>query len=112
MCRTYVDYGRSHPGRYRMMVGRRFVEDWQAEDRVMETAPLLGALVSLVVEAVQACIDTGASSGGDAYIDTVVLWFTLHGLISIPPAFTSLSWPDRDDLLVTCVGRAVRLTGR
>lgn len=112
ICRAYVDYGRANPARYRVIVGRHFVEEWETEHRPMKrTAPLLAANLAIAVEIVQACIDSGASTGKDAYFDTAVLWFALHGLVTVPAAITSIDWPDFDRLLVACVTRAARLTG-
>ena len=110
MCRAYINYGFEHPSRYRLVVGRRFLPVWDAEPRVMESsAPVLADGVQLVRDAVQACIDSGASTASDAFIGTVVLWFTLHGLITVPQAITTVEWPERERLLTTCVVRAVQL---
>lgn len=110
LCHAYTGYARAHPARYRILVGRRFVEDWDTEDQVMEqTAPLMAAAIALVTDTIQACIDTGASDSTDAHLDTTILWFALHGLITIPQAITSLPWPDFDDLLATCITKTVGL---
>ncbi len=110
LCHAYTSYARAHPARYRILVGRRFVEDWDTQNRVMEqTAPLMAAAIGLVSDTIQACIDTGASTSTDAHLDTTILWFALHGLITIPQAITSLTWPDFDDLLATCITRTVGL---
>ena len=112
ICRAYVDYGRANPARYRVIVGRHFLDDWQAQHRAMElTAPVLAANLAIVVETVQACIDTGASAGTDAFFDTAMLWFALHGFLTVTAAFTSIDWPEQEELLVACVTRAVGLTG-
>lgn len=110
VARAYVGYAWAHPGGYRILTSRRFIDDWDAQGRVMEqTAPILTAGVELVANAVQACIDADASEGTDAYVDAVMLWFAVHGLISIPQAITSVPWPDLDELLVTFVSRVLRL---
>lgn len=110
MCRTYVDFGRERPARYRLLVGRRFLDVWETEDRAMDqSGPLLREAVGLVAWAVQECIDAGASSGTDALVDTAVLWFTLHGLITVPQAITSVPWPDGELLLQECTTRAAQL---
>ena len=110
MCKAYLSYGRTRPGRYRLMVGRRFVEDWQTEERPMvETAPLLKEAIALVTDAIEACIKSGQSVSVDAELDTSVLWFAMHGLVTVPEAITSLDWPDEDRLLAACVTSAARL---
>lgn len=110
LCRAYYDYGRTYPARYRLLVGRRFVDEWEDQGRTMEeTAPLMAAGIATVVDTLQACIDRGASASRDAYFDTVMLWFGLHGLITVPQAITSIDWPDRDRLFDACVTRGAQL---
>ena len=110
MVAAYLDYARSHPARYRILVGRRFLDRWDAEGIDMaETSPILAANVALVAEAVQACIDTGATAGTDAYFDTTMLWFSIHGLITVTGAITSIEWPAMDQLVEGCISRAVRV---
>jgi AcrR family transcriptional regulator len=110
LCHAYTSYARAHPARYRILVGRRFVEDWNTQDRVMDqTAPLMAAAIGLVSDTIQACIDTGASDSTDAHLDTTILWFALHGLVTVPQAITSLTWPDFDYLLAACITKAVGL---
>ena len=112
ICRAYVGYGRAHPARYRVLVGRHFLADWKAQTRAMElTSPVLAANLAIIIETVQDCIDTGASAGTDAFFDTAVLWFALHGLLTVTAAFTSIDWPEQEQLLIACITRAVRLTG-
>ena len=111
LCRTYASYGQSRPGRYGVLVGRHFVDDWQAQGRVMaETGPLMTAAIAMATEGIQACIDSGASASTDAVADTAVLWFSLHGLITVPQAITSVDWPDHEWLFLTCVTRSAQLT--
>jgi AcrR family transcriptional regulator len=108
--RAYVRMARDHPARYRVLIGRRMIEDWDVRNLAMEhTAPMLAATMGIVAGAIQACIDVGAAAGPDAYLDTVVLWFTLHGLVAIPQAITSIEWPETDRLLRACVTRAAKL---
>lgn len=110
ICRAYFDYAQANPARYRTLLGRRYLEDWEAQSRIMEeTAPIMAACLELVADSIQACISAGVTDGSDAYTDTLILWFTVHGIISVPQAVTSLNWPDLHQLLVTCVSRAIRL---
>ncbi|MDE3204932.1 MAG: TetR/AcrR family transcriptional regulator [Acidobacteriota bacterium] len=111
LCRTYVSYGRERPGRYGVLVGRHFLNDWQSQGRVMaETGPLMTAAIAMATEGIQACIDSGASASTDAVADTAVLWFSLHGLITVPQAITSVDWPDHEKLFLACVTRSAQLT--
>lgn len=107
---AYVDYARANPARYRVLVGRRFLDRWGAEGLTMtESAPQLTAIIDLIAAAIQACIDTGVSTSTDAYFDTYLLWFAVHGLITVTGAITSIDWPALDQLLDACITRAARL---
>ncbi|HET9692414.1 MAG TPA: hypothetical protein VFP61_14785 [Acidimicrobiales bacterium] len=68
----------------------------------------MAATIELVVTTIQQCIDAGASST-DAWTTTAVLWFALHGLVTVPQAITSVGWPPFDHLLTECVTRSVGL---
>jgi AcrR family transcriptional regulator len=110
LCRTYLAFGREHPARYRVLVGRRFVQDWDRRAVTMEqTAPLMADTIRLVVDAIQLCIDAGASSSADASFDALILWFSMHGLVTVPAAIPSIAWPSDDALLRDSVARAARL---
>ncbi len=110
ICCAYTSYARTHPTRYRVLVGRRFADDWQTQNRAMDhTAPLMAATVELVTTTIQNCIDIGACTSTDAWTTTAILWFTLHGLVTVPQAITSLDWPPFDQLLTDCITRTVGL---
>ena len=113
ICGSYVSYGRAHPARYRVLIGRRYLEDWEDRNLVMaNTAPVMAAAINVFTETIQACVDTGRSESTDAAFDTLVTWFALHGLVVVPAAITSLAWPDDHDLLVASVSRSARLIDR
>ena len=105
--RAYVTYGREFPRRYRVLVGRRHLDAWEQEGRVMEQSdPVLREGIAVVANSVQGCIDAGLSTGTDALLGTAVLWFTLHGLIVVPQAITSVAWPEDEELFMACINRA------
>jgi len=109
--KAYVDYGQARPARYRILVGRRFLDDWEERDLVMaQSAPLMAAGIDMFTAAIQACVDAGRSTTSDASFATAILWFALHGLITVPAAITSLDWPDYGEMLNACVTRAAQLT--
>lgn len=110
LCRAYVERARAHPASYRILVGRRYMPDWDSQNLTMTaTVPLMAATVGIVTDAIEACIENGSSTSADAYFDTLILWFAIHGLATIPPAITSIAWPDSDTLLAACVTRAAQL---
>jgi len=74
-----------------------------------QTAPLLAATFEAVTATVQDCIDAGASTAPDAWRAAAVLWFALHGLVTVPQAVNSLDWPPFDQFLTDCVTRTVGL---
>ena len=111
MCQSYVEYGRAHPARYHVLIGRRYLEDWHDRDLTMaRTAPLMATAIDLFKVVIQECVNAGDSASTDVTLDTFILWFTLHGLITVPAAITSLDWPDHDRLLEASVRYATRLT--
>ncbi len=111
MCRSYVNYARTHPAGYRVLIGRRYLDDWEDRNLTMErTAPIMAAAITLFSDTIRACVDAGDSASTNAPFDTLVTWFALHGLVTVPAAITSLEWPDDDLLLEAAVSRAARLT--
>ncbi|MGB8180554.1 MAG: TetR/AcrR family transcriptional regulator [Acidimicrobiales bacterium] len=108
--RSYVNYGRTHPARYRVLIGRRYLDDWHDRNLTMEqTSPIMARCIAIFRDTIQACVDTGRSASTDVNFDTLVSWFSLHGVVALPAAITSLDWPDDEDLLVASVTRAARL---
>jgi AcrR family transcriptional regulator len=93
--RAYVDFGRTHPTRYRVIFERRFLPLWDDEQRPMvETVPLFSGTVEMMIGLVQTCIDTGHSTSTDAFTDSVAIWYFVHGLVALPTTITSFPWPD------------------
>lgn len=102
--RAYVRFGRDHPARYRLLFNRRYIPEWETQQRPMpQTDPLITATLAVPVRALQACIDAGRSTSVDPSTDSIAVWFFLHGLTTIPAAITSLPWPDLDQFLTTTV---------
>jgi AcrR family transcriptional regulator len=111
MCHSYVNYARTHPAGYRVLIGRRYLDDWEDRNLTMErTAPIMAAAITLFSDTIQACVDAGDSESTNAPFDTLITWFALHGVIAVPNAITSLEWPDDDLLLEAAVSRSARLT--
>ncbi len=111
VCRAYLRYGAERPARYRMLIGRRSMDAWAVRDNVAaDTATLLAATLELATDAIRACVDAGCSASADPYYDTLILWFSLDGLVSVRAAMVSIDWPAEERLLADCVRRAARLT--
>lgn len=110
IARAYLAFARDHPVQYRLLMSRRYVEDWETRSLTMPlTQPAMLAAIDAVVAVLQACIDTGASASTDARADTLIMWGALHGLVTAPQAITSVDWPDDEQLVEACVTRMGRL---
>jgi AcrR family transcriptional regulator len=111
MSHSYVNYARTHPAGYRVLIGRRYLDDWEDRNLTMErTAPIMAAAIALFSDAIQACVDAGDSESTNVPFDTFITWFSLHGIIAVPAAITSLEWPDDELLIEAAVSRSARLT--
>lgn len=108
--RAYVDFGRAHPNRYRVLFERRYLPDWEQQGVAMTATAPLAATFTTITGLVQACIDTGRSTATDANTAVVAIWFTLHGMIALPAAITSFAWPDLDAILHSTVATHANLT--
>lgn len=110
LCRTYAHYAHTNPAKYAVLMGRRYLSEWETGQLPMpETDPLLAATIALLADTLQACIDTGVSACTDAAADTLLLWTAVHGLVSARAAVTSITWPDPDRMLTQTITRTARL---
>jgi len=113
ICRAYVRYGTERPARYRILIGRRWMDAWEQRQYLSpDTNILMTAALGLATEAIAACAEAGCSTSRDPYYDTLILWFALDGLVSVRSAIASIDWPREETLLVDCVTRAAGLTRR
>lgn len=104
VCRVYVRYGEEHPAAYQMLLGRRWMDTWAERDFVSpETNALTIASLRLVTELIQACVAAGRAVSADPSYTTFLLWFSLHGLITVRAAMASIEWPPLEKLLTDCV---------
>ena len=96
VCTTYLDFGLERPRRYRILFGALWsAEKAQSNPAVAPDAAEIGQDVfALVVEALQGCVDAGASTSTDAFADAAALWVGLHGLAQLRPAAPMFPWPE------------------
>jgi AcrR family transcriptional regulator len=106
-CEGYVRYGMENPARYgALFSGQPPAEttDQPGAGDVqpgMPPLPELGAQAfGLVVEAISACIDAGASSSIDAAADGTAVWVALHGTVTLRTARPAFPWPEPADAFV------------
>jgi AcrR family transcriptional regulator len=108
-CQAYVTFGLDHPARYRVL----FSERESSLTRVAQYCtpvviepgerPVLefGAeSFSILVQALQNCVDAGASASTDVVEDSVAIWVGLHGLVSLRTTLPRFPWPDGIDEFV------------
>ncbi len=97
LVKAYVSFGIHSPSRYRVLFSRIYSPYWSDTGRSMvETSPLMTDTFALVRDSVQECIDAGVAAKVDANTSTVMLWYSLHGLITLRQSITSFPWPDID----------------
>lgn len=100
--RAYVEFGRAHPTRYRIIFERRFLSLWDEDERPMvETLPLFTGTVEMMIGLLQTCVDTGRSRSADSVADSVAIWYFVHGMVVLPTTITSFPWPDHGTHLVS-----------
>jgi len=109
VCGAYLAFAAERPQRYRVMFGGLWSAQGAVEEAALsaEEATALGrdALVVLV-EALQACVDAGASTSAHAPTDAVALWVGLHGLAHQRAVAPGFPWPPGiDDRLVATLAR-------
>lgn len=109
VCTSYLQYARDKPHLYRLMFGAV----WNAE-AALENNPDAGdrfrALGSnahaILVEAIDECVQVGASESSEPEQDATALWVGLHGFAQLRDTARLFPWPaDTEDVLVTRLGR-------
>ncbi|WP_432570992.1 TetR/AcrR family transcriptional regulator [Kineococcus sp. SYSU DK005] len=107
VCRGYLDFAEAFPQRYRLMFGGA----WNAaatddEDELAERSRIGLATFAVLTDALQECVDSGASSSSDVFADTTALWVALHGLAGLRRTASLFPWPQGlDERLVTALAR-------
>ncbi|WP_040819259.1 TetR/AcrR family transcriptional regulator [Nocardia jiangxiensis] len=94
VCDGYLEYARTHPGRYRTMFGGLWQPDLN-ESSVDENdlASLGQASMQLLAEQLASCVAAGRATSTDLPADTVALWLGLHGLAHQRVASPAFRWP-------------------
>ncbi len=98
MCLAYLHFAEAHPGHYRVLFSAAGPAG-VSEDRAQHPG---GPSFSLLLEAVQRCIDAGAPAPSDrtAWFLAAQVWISGHGLVDlrIGQRFP-FPWPPADELL-------------
>jgi AcrR family transcriptional regulator len=111
-CEGYVRYGMENPARYGALFPSQRPPATADDHGPVEIGPVeigsdrqpvleLGAeAFGLVVDAISACIDAGASSSTDAVVDGTAVWVALHGTVTLWTALPAFPWPEPADAFV------------
>jgi AcrR family transcriptional regulator len=108
-CRAYGHFALSHPGLYRVMFEAPRPDLAAGEPYSLEESPGRAALVRLAGD-LERCQEAGlAPAGGDPFRLALVVWATLHGLVSLRISRPRFPWPPLDRMIDDAVGRLVGL---
>lgn len=90
---AYVRFGLDHPEHYRVLFMARSTHGLDEDPDNPGTAAF-----AHLVGAVQAAIDEGALTAGDAVLYALGLWSALHGVTSLLISLPNFPWPEAEDL--------------
>ncbi|MCY1141203.1 TetR/AcrR family transcriptional regulator [Actinoplanes sp. Pm04-4] len=96
VCNAYLDFAVTHPERYRIMFGGVFDGARAVADGTLtvEEATGLGRdALQVIVESLDACVQSGQSSSTNTFADAVALWLGLHGLAHQRSVVPGFPWP-------------------
>jgi AcrR family transcriptional regulator len=100
---AYVEYGTSHPGRYRVLFNS------QMSPAYLQPAPYIG---SEVFEAVRREVADALDSGGDPEMVALHFWTALHGSVTLRASRRNFPWPpieaELDSLIRLLLGTHAR----
>jgi len=107
LCRSYLEFAQSHPGRYRTMCGGVWIPDLDESSVTEEDVSTLGqASMRRLAAALGDCVTAGCATSTDVSADTVALWLGLHGLAHQRAVAPSFPWPpDIADRVITTLAR-------
>ena len=100
-CEAYVAFGLAHPARYGVLFSeqRLGMQDYCKPVQLSQDGkPVLefGAeSFALLVQAIEDCVEAGASASTDAVADATAVWVAMHGTVTLRTALPGFPWPDR-----------------
>ena len=94
---TYLDFAEGHPGHYRVLFSAA-APAGVSEERAQHPA---GAAFSILLDAVQRCLDAGASvpPGRTSWFLATQIWISGHGLVDLRGQRFPFPWPPAAQLL-------------
>jgi AcrR family transcriptional regulator len=102
-CEAYVRWGLRNSARYSVLFESRWAEIGRAEEYCKPVAiapgwqpvPEFGAeAFAQLVNAVDACVQTGASASTDVVGTATALWVALHGTVTLRTTLPRFPWPE------------------
>ncbi len=96
VARAYCTFAKDHPASYRLMT--------QVVQAVPEGGPRpkghpAAVPQSVLLDAIQRCINAGARTGADADLLLAMLWSALHGFLDLRASKPQREWPPLDDFI-------------
>ena len=108
LCRAYIAFGRKRPREYAVMFGPAADPRASRAQKSIETMPG-GEAFSVLLDAIRACVDSGASQSTHPVDDATAVWVALHGYVGLRMALPDFPWPQDDTLLNDLIDRLARL---
>ena len=115
-CQAYLNYGLDHPARYGLLFSPRGLapEDYCKPVPIgPDGRPVLefGAeAFGQLVQAIQECVEAGASASAGVLADATAVWVALHGTVTLRTALPGFPWPERADFNRQLVLPLARIT--
>ena len=110
LCRAYLDFAADHPNLYRVLFERHRHEAVTPGTGGANVTTIIGAdAYGVLLDAVRACVEAGASAASSAEAATVRVWVSLHGMVTLRASLPWFPWPPRDTLLDELVQRTADL---
>jgi AcrR family transcriptional regulator len=106
-CAAYLRFAEQRPNQYRTMFSRPF----NVNEAVFPADWHFGSdAFQVLVDAVQACVESGNSTSTDPFNDAVALWVGMHGLAVLRTGVPHFPWPEQSDVLDRLIDGLAKLT--
>ncbi|TQM43554.1 TetR/AcrR family transcriptional regulator [Pseudonocardia cypriaca] len=93
-CTGYLEFARTHPGRYRTMFGGLWMPDLETSSLTEADMHALGeGSLQLLADVLGDCVASGIATSTDLSADAIALWVGLHGLAHQQSVTVSFPWP-------------------
>ncbi len=66
---------------------------------------------ALLVQAIEECVEAGASGSTDIVADSTAVWVALHGAVTLRTALPGYPWPEPASFVRRLVLSLARITG-